>query len=280
MARAPARKAPARKAPPKPVRLPMRPGTLKRVLGWVFGLGGTVAAVVALFAAGLPQRALFDTATWAARMGFAVRQVEIRGDVNQPRLSIYRETLAGATDSMLLTDLPEIRERVRALPWVADASVARRWPDTIAIEIVEKRPIALWQYRQQLRVIDSQGNVLPSDDLNRFASLPIVVGGTANRHAHDLLSLLSREPRIAAQLDSATFVGDRRWDVRLKTGEVLALPEGAQAARALDRFAELDQKTQLLGRGFVRFDLRLPDKMVVRVGADTKLPEADAGVTI
>ncbi|QMW22372.1 cell division protein FtsQ/DivIB [Sandaracinobacteroides saxicola] len=263
-----------------PVRVPMAPARLRRLLGWGSLSLGLVAGTIALFAAGLPQRALFTTATFAAGNGFAVRQVQILGQVNQPRLSIYRETLTGATDSMLLVDLDGIRNRVKSLPWVADASVARRWPDTLVIRVTEKRPIALWQYRQRLTLIDRNGQPLPSDDLTAFGALPIVIGATANDHAHALLAMLATQPRVAAGLDSATFVGDRRWDVRLKTGETLALPEGPAASVALRKFAELDRRTPLTGRGFLRFDLRLPDKMVVRVAADARPKPMPPGVTI
>lgn len=280
--RAPARRTPA----PKPtVRLPVAPGRLRRwaVIGGAALLlaGGAVAATVA----GVPQRAWLGVATAAAAIGFEVRHVEVTGATHTGRLPVYAAALAGPSDSMLLVDLDAIRERLRQLPWVADASVARRLPDTLAIDIVERKPVALWQFQRRLAVIDRTGAVLATDGLERFASLPIVVGPGANGQAQALMTLLAGQPRIASQVDAASWIGGRRWDLRLKTGEVVSLPEGAQAAAAaLARFAALDAKTGLTGRGFARFDLRLKDKMVVRVtgepGATAVDPKAKAGVTI
>ena len=71
-------------------------------------------------------------------------------------------------------------------------------------------------------------------------------------------------------------MGGRRWDVRFQTGEVLALPEGEAAARrAIRNFARMDQQTQLLGHGFVRFDMRIPGRFIVRVSREpgTSVPE-------
>ena len=66
---------------------------------------------------------------------------------------------------------------------------------------------------------------------------------------------------------SRTF-SDGIWVHDVQTGEVLALPEGDEAARAaMLRFARMDQQTQLLGRGFVRFDMRIPGKFIVRVSS-------------
>ena len=58
----------------------------------------------------------------------------------------------------------------------------------------------------------------------------------------------------------------KRWDLAFQTGEIVALPEGEQAARnALAKFAKVDRSAGLLGRGLVRFDLRIPGKMIVRL---------------
>ncbi len=273
-----AAKRPPPKAPPKPVTLRVSPARLRRWALGVFGALGLVAAGVALLAAGLPQAAALGLATWSADAGFAVRQVRITGAVNQERLDIYRASLDGATDSMWATDIRAIRARLLELPWVADASVSRRWPDALEIAVVEKRPAAIWQHRGRLRLIDREGRILPSEGLEKFAALPILVGARAHAEAGGLLALVARAPKVAASLDGATLVGERRWDLRLRTGEIIALPEGAAAAGALDRFAAADAKAGLLGRGYKRFDMRLPDKMVVRTGAP--IDPAATGVTI
>ena len=84
-------------------------------------------------------------------------------------------------------------------------------------------------------------------------------GGELNR-------LLDSAPDLKPMMAGATWVGGRRWDLRFQSGEMLALPEGHQAAeKALVRFARMDKSTQLLGRGLVRFDMRIPGRFTVRV---------------
>jgi cell division protein FtsQ len=78
--------------------------------------------------------------------------------------------------------------------------------------------------------------------------------------------LMASVPMLKPQLASATWVGGRRWDLNFQSGETLALPEGEDAAKAaLAKFARLDKSSGLLGRGIVRFDLRIPGKMIVRL---------------
>ena len=65
---------------------------------------------------------------------------------------------------------------------------------------------------------------------------------------------------------SASWVGRRRWDLNFQSGETVALPEGEAAAQAaLTKFARVDKESGLLGRHYIRFDLRVPGRMTVRL---------------
>lgn len=276
MSRAPATRN-ARKRPlqsqvkptPRPVKVPMSPRRMwKMLIGGFTGLTVAAACVWAMVAQ-IPERIAMQAAIMASKAGFVVRQVSINGAVHQPKLSIYRETLSGGSDAMLLISLPETRERLKALPWVVDASVARRWPDRLEITIVERKPAAIWQNNGRLTLIDRHGEALPSENLEDFAHLPQIIGPTAFREASFFLKLMASEPSLADRLKAATWVGDRRWDLLMTTGETLSLPEGEAATAALRSFAAIERKTPLLGRGFLRFDMRIPDKMVVRVSGET-----------
>lgn len=259
-----------RPAPPAvAVALPIAPERLWRLLIGAFTLLAAAAAIVWAMVAELPRRTLIGIATASADAGFVVAQVRLDGVANQPRLDVYEAVLDGGSDSMLMLDLGSIRARLVALPWVKDAEVRRRWPDRLEVRLVERAPAALWQHRGRVRLIDSEGVVLPATDLAPFAKLPLLVGADAPAHAAELLRLVSAHPAIGDRLAAAIRVGGRRWDLRMTTGETIALPEGAAATTALLRFVDLDRTTPLLGRGFRRFDLRVPDRMIVRVETET-----------
>lgn len=253
---------------PTPVKLPVTPRTAWKLIAGSVGVLAVAATATWAIAARVPEKTLLAAATTGSEAGFVVRQVEITGAVNQPRLSIYRELLEGGSDAMLLTDLPAMRARLNALPWVKDVSIARRWPDRLEVRVTERKPAALWQRHGSIRLIDAEGVVLPAEDLSVFPNLPLLVGAGAKDEAAGLLKLIAVHPELAQDMQAALWVGQRRWDMRMKSGETISLPEGAAAQTALTRFADIHRQTPLLGRGFVRFDLRVPDKMVVRVGGE------------
>lgn len=263
--RPPARKAAKAAPPPRLITLPVDPRRFYTRAAALLAVLVVVASGVTATLLGYPQRWWENAAVATADAGFEVRHVEIAGIRHMPRLPVYTAALAGGTNAMLLVDLPGVRDRLRALPWVADASVGRRLPDTLVVEVVERRPVALWQYRQRLVAIDATGRSLTTQRLERFGALPLVVGPQANRHAQALVARLADHPTLARKMTAALFVGGRRWDLRFDTGETLALPEGDKAtSQALAQFATLDRASGLLAKGFTRFDMRAGGKMTVR----------------
>lgn len=267
----PAKKRPARRPVRNEpsVRLPMAPRSLRRWVGAAVTALVAIGGVTALWLMELPQQAWFETARSVGDAGFEVRHVEVTGLKHMAKLPVYGAALNGPTNSMLLVDLDDIRAQLQTLPWVADASVGRRLPDTLVIDIVERKPLAIWQYQRKLAVVDREGKILDTKRIDRFATLPLIVGPRANLQAHPLMALLADFPEVQQRVDSAIWIGDRRWDLRLKSGETLALPEGYAAAKgALKQFVKMEEANGLLDRGFVRFDLRLPDRMVVRISGE------------
>ena len=243
-----------------------------------FGFTGflVLMAGAAAIALDLPAKAALSAGEAVGSAGFRVDGYQIVGLKQMDRKlvdvvvidELRRAASIGSETkpAQPLVDVSAIRERLLRFGWVKDARVSRRLPDTLVIDIVERTPSALWQNRQQLTLIDDAGVVLDRVPISKMPDLPLVIGPGANRRAAQLKSVLADAPTMQAQLASATWVGGRRWDLSFQSGETVVLPEGEQAARAaLAKFAKADQTNGLLGRGLVRFDLRIPGKMIVRL---------------
>jgi len=271
---------PPQKAKPRAPRARAKGPKSGRLMAPAVSLG---AAGIALFAAWLyqlPDKLWMAAAVGVAGAGFEVKTVEVTGLKTMGRLPVYTAALDGASDSMLLVDLDEVRDRLLMLPWVKDASVGRRLPDTLAIEITERKPYAIWQYRGEHRLVDAEGAVLPSGDITRYAKLPIVVGKGANTEAANLIALLHDYPAAAKHVAGAVWIGERRWDLKLKSGETLALPDDyAEARNALGNFVRIDRDSGLVDKGFTRFDMRLADRLTVRISQNDKKPTVASKTT-
>ncbi|WP_082783663.1 cell division protein FtsQ/DivIB [Snodgrassella sp. CFCC 13594] len=100
------------------------------------------------------------------------------------------------------------------LPWVAKVQVKRLWPDTVAIDITERVPVAHWHDGQ---LVDNEGNVF---NATTNQSLPVFTGsaGLPKMMVPQLLEferILQPTGLHITQLD----LSDRSaWDVMLDNG--------------------------------------------------------------
>ena len=275
--RANARK-PSKVAVPRKIarRLPVDQARANKIAGLVFGAFVLAIGIVVVVALGIPARAERAAGAAVGAAGFKVSGYQIAGINHMNRAlvdAVVTDELKRAADQagaakapQALVSVSEVRRRLLRYGWVKDARVSRRLPDTLVIDIVERMPTALWQNQGRLALIDSQGVVLDRVAVDKMPDLPLLIGPGANAEVEQLDRLMTAVPTLKPQLASATWVGGRRWDLNFQSGEIVALPEGEEAAKAaLMKFARLDKQTGMLGRNIVRFDLRVPGKLIARL---------------
>ncbi|MGI8611953.1 MAG: cell division protein FtsQ/DivIB [Sphingomicrobium sp.] len=265
-----------RKVAPKRAASKASQARVTRLAGLAFAAFLLAMGAVVVIALDIPSKAATTAGAAIGRAGFTVSGYRIVGLNRMNRALVdavivdelrqASESAGGSKPAQPLVDVADIRNRLLQFGWVKDARVSRRLPDTLVIDIVERRPEALWQDKQRLALIDGEGVVLDRVRVDQMPDLPLLIGPGANARARELDRLMGSVPTLKPQLASATWIGRRRWDLAFQSGETVALPEGEGAARkALTKFAKIDRSSGLLGRGLVRFDLRVPGKMTVRL---------------
>jgi len=214
-----------------------------------------------------------DTA--ANALGFRISEVALAGQHEVSRETVL--TLAGITgrSSLLFLNAAHARARLLTDPWIADATVLKLYPGRLRIGIKERRPFALWQKDGAVSLIAADGTVLAPYVPAAFASLPLLVGKGAERAGFGFLGLVKRYPDIARRVEASVLVADRRWSLHLKNGVEVLLPEAAPA-HALATLAALDRGKKLLARDIVTVDLRLPDRVTVRLSDAAAAARAEA----
>ena len=212
--------------------------------------------------------ALSDTRNALANSaGFRITTVAINGRKQLTQDEVLASGGVNGRSSLLFLDAAAVRDRLKANPWIADATVLKLYPGQLQIDIVERSAFALWQQDGRLSVISDDGTVLEPYLSRRFVSLPLVVGKGAESHARDFLALLARYPQVHAVTKAAIFVGERRWNLRLKDGLDIRLPEN-DVGNALASLSKLDREDRLFSRDIVAVDMRLPDRLTVQLSDD------------
>jgi cell division protein FtsQ len=265
---------------PTALRMLLRRGWRKlRPAGWL-GLGvalllGGAVALHTFSPGGAPGasvsslRERIGTAT--AALGLRVNDIVIQGRANTPEPLLRAALGISKGDPILGFSLDAARRNVEKLSWVDQATIERRLPDTVVVQLVERRPFAIWQNQGRFVLIDRDGQVVTNADVAQFRQLPLVVGPGAPAAATPLIDALTAHPGLLARLVAAVRVGERRWNLQLRGGMSVMLPEGHEAV-ALDRLETLQQDHAVLDRPLEVVDLRLPDRLVLRPRAE---PAAD-----
>lgn len=246
--------------------LPFSEETLHRiVLAVILGVAAMLVWVVASMA-GVPMLAQEKLAQVASGAGFEVKRVEVRGVNRMNELKIYEKVLGQRDQSMPRLDIDGLRGDLMQLSWVKDARVSRQLPDTLVVDIVERSPHAVLRKGGKLVLIDDTGHELEPVSAARAKGMLVLEGEGAGEKVQDLGRLLDVAPALKPQVAEAEWIGNRRWNIMFKTGQVLALPEGDdQSASALLGFARMDGVNRLLGGKVASFDMRASDRMYLRV---------------
>ena len=222
------------------------------------------------------ERLTWELIALSADLGFRVDEIFVVGRNRTSSKALLQEVGVARGAPILAFDADAARRRIEALPWVLAAAVQRMLPDTVLVHISEHQPLALWQRKGRFDLIDRQGAVIEERDLERFRGLLVVAGEDAPAHVAELLAVLETQPPLMALVEAAVRVGGRRWNLRLKGGIDVRLPE-ENAAQAWARLAAYERTHRVLARDVDILDLRLPDRLIVRRPARPEKPAPPTG---
>ncbi|MGH6981126.1 MAG: cell division protein FtsQ/DivIB, partial [Stellaceae bacterium] len=203
----------------------------------------------------------------SAESGLRVRVVQVEGRERASADSILAALRVTRGTPIFAVDPAAAKARLEKVPWVKTASIYRRLPDTLFVKMTEQQPLAYWQRGNALTLIDRDGKPISAKNLGDYSRLPVLVGDDAPANADAVIKMLASEPKLAEQVAAAVRVGGRRWNVEFKNGVSVALPED-DATGAWHRLAAIEKNHRILERRVTLVDLRLPDRVYLRLPPD------------
>lgn len=194
-------------------------------------------------------------------MGFVVDRVDVMGEGRLREADVRTALGVHEGDFLFDMNIQEAQRRVEDLNWVDRAIVRRLWPDRVVVQIIERRPYALWQHDGNLKLVDLEGNVIANGDPIQFAGLPLIVGEGAPANMISIQTTLREFPAVNSRVDALIRLPSGRWDVRMNDGRVrLKLPKD-NVSKALSKLMWLQSQSQILDRDVSVIDMRLPDRI-------------------
>ncbi len=248
-----------------------------------FEIALTVGVLVAAALLGAERGGQLDALTaqyggiddWVARtLGLGVQVVTVAGATHMSERRILR--IAGVDDkkSLPFFDVAQARERLEADPLIKQASVRKLYPNQLVIDIVERTPFAVWQKDGDVRAIASDGAPIDEVSDGRYADLPFLVGEGANGRVREFVALLDTMDELKPRVEAGVLIDQRRWNLRLKSGIDVKLPESDPEA-AIAELLTLQRQSRILEKDVLALDFRVPGRVFVRLSEEAAAAWAD-----
>lgn len=223
---------------------------------------------------------LYGVGSWLlAQPLFALHQVDVAAPVTHVTAAqVKLVTDRHARGNFFSVDLERLRSAFEKLPWVREARVTRRWPDTLVVSFTEHVPLARWN---DAALLNQQGEVFAAA---LDAKLPHLKG-PANSGREVTQAYLSYQKQLASvgrSIGELQLSPRRAWRLRLDDGTEIMLGRTDAAAR-LARFIQLYPKLvadPLQAPTYV--DLRYADGFALRLPVHSAAlnPASPAGTAV
>lgn len=199
----------------------------------------------------------------AADAGFTLQNILVRGRYNTSSSSIKQAIGLKKGDPLLSFNSKKAKETLLQEEWIESVTVKRIFPDTISIVIEERVPMALWQKDKKLFLIDNRGLAITDKNLSEFNDMIIITGENSGKNAVSLFSSFKAVPKIFYNIETAQFVSNRRWNLTMKNGTIIKLPE-SNIPFALSSLQKMHEQEKILDKSLEYIDLRDMKRITIK----------------
>lgn len=242
--------------------VPARKTRLPRLKTLFIGFVGLTLAATATLGYMDRERLIDEMLMATGKAGLNLQFIQVRGRAHTPRDILVAATDLRLGDPILGINIDAVHKRISAIGWVEDVIVERRMPSTVRISIRERLPMGLLQTADGHQLIDAHGVIIKNAKASDFTHLPVITGDESAVHAEKILSVLKTEPELFAEVWAISYQSGRRWDVHLRNGIEIRLPE-AEPRQAWSRLAIMERRKQIINRDLAVIDLRIPEQLIV-----------------
>jgi len=201
-------------------------------------------------------------------MGFVVEHVDVLGEGAISEKDVVRALGVNSGDYLFGRDLKKAQNRIENITWVERAIVRRLWPNRIVVQIIERKPYALWQNSGNFYIVDKNGSVISAASLTAYSDLPLIVGEDAPTEFTELQSVLSDFDDVKLRVSALVHHNTGRWDLMLNKGAMRVKLPAENPRAALQLLAKLQSSQKIMDRQISAIDLRLPDRISLSAAKD------------
>ena len=217
------------------------------------------------------KKIIDKTNTLLINYGFHLQNIYITGNNNLQKVDILNIINDKKYKTIFDVDLFKIHNNLLLNEWIETVKIERTLPSSIKIQIIEKKPVAIWQTKLGNMLITKDGSIISNTNVTTFKdSLPIIIGEGANKNAFLILQILKKNPDLYNNVWSISYINKRRWNVHLKQGVIVILPK-KQIHAAWTKIDFLQRKYKILDIGLTEIDIRNKNQIFAKINFNKKL---------
>ena len=215
---------------------------------------------------------IFDkTNSLLVNYGFHLQNIYIIGEKNIQKNIILNSIEPKKYKNIFDVNLIKIHNNLLLNEWIETVQVKRILPNSIKIQITEKKPLAIWQTKLGNKLITKDGSVISIANPNIFKNkLPIIIGEKVNKNAHLIIQILKQIPDLYNNIWSISYINKRRWNVHLKQGLTVLLPK-KNIYNAWEKIHFLQKEYRILDLGLIEIDVRNQSQIFGKLDFDKSL---------
>ena len=205
-------------------------------------------------------------------LGFIVQDVDVLGIENLEKKQIIHHITYGKCKNLLCINLKLTKKKLEKLNWIKSAELKFVLPSTVQVIITEEKASFILKKENDYSTLNIQGKVIETNKFlkTKYSALLVLDGQDVKNNIYDLTKILDKSPTLAKSITGATFVSKRRWSLKYKYNIIIDLPE-LDPEKAFKQISDLDKKHGLLSNKLERIDLRLENRMIIKLKTDNEL---------
>jgi len=217
------------------------------------------------------KKIIESTNTLLINYGFYLQNIYITGNNNLQKEDILSIINDKEYKTIFNINLFKIRNNLLLNEWIETVKIERTLPSSIKIQIIEKKPVAIWQTKSGNKLITKDGSIISNANVTAFKNnLPIIIGKGANKDAFLILQILKKNPDLYNNVWSISYINKRRWNVHLNQGLIVLLPR-VKIYDAWTKIGFLQRKYKILDIGLTEIDIRNKNQIFAKINFDKKL---------
>jgi cell division protein FtsQ len=200
-------------------------------------------------------------------LGLELENIYVTGHSNVDKVAISEIIKPYYKKSIFAVDIISLKNEMEKLEWVHNVAIQRAIPSTLHIQIIEQKPMAIWQNNAQLFLVDVDGRIITAKDIHKYSNLPILVGDGALLNYKNLAECLAIDGNLSENISALIRVSERRWNVRFKQNIEIKLPEHG-FKNAWHYVIGLNKRKMLFDNNITVLDLRIQDRVFIKYKQD------------